>query len=155
MVNIFKQKPFLFSFFVLVFLITLHLVGSYNSLYWRFPWYDSVVHIVSGLWGALLILWLASVLGQINSLKEYKIRTFLIAFVSAVMIGIVWELVENYYQVTYVSAGGYYIDTAMDILNDSIGGVLAYLYFIRRRRCEDKSCEIMHPFYNQTGLIKN
>lgn len=155
MTNIFKQKMFLSSFFVLVVLIALHLIGSYHSLYWKFDWYDSLVHVVSGLWAALLILWLASVLGQINSLKEYKAKSFLIAFVSAVLIGIVWELVENYYQVTYVNAGSYYFDTAMDILNDGIGGILAYLYFIRPKGCEDKSSEILHPFYSQTGIIKS
>ena len=151
----FKQKPFPFSFLVLAVLIALHSVGSYYSLYWRFSWYDSVVHIISGLWVALLILWLASVLGQVNSLKEYKLKSFLIAVIAAVLIGIVWELVENYYQVTYTNVGGYYLDTAMDLLSDGLGGVLAYLYFIRRRRCEDSSCDILHPFYNQTGLIKN
>ena len=154
MVNIFKQKPFPFSFLVLAILIALHLVGSYYSLYWKFDWYDSVVHIISGLWAALLILWLCSVLGQINSLKEYKTKALLIAFISAVLIGIIWELVENYYQVTYTSAGSYYLDTAMDLLNDGLGGIMAYLYFIRRRKCEDKACDILHPFYNQTGIIK-
>ena len=154
MVNIFKQKPFLFSFLVLAVLVTLHLVGSYYSLYWKFDWYDSVVHIVSGLWAALLILWLASAFGQISSLKEYKTKAFLVAFISAVLIGIVWELVENYYQVTYISAGGYYFDTAMDLLNDGLGGILAYLYFIRRKKCLEHDPEILHPFYNQTGIIK-
>jgi len=150
----FKQKPFIFSFLILLVLIALHYFGSYYSLYWKFGWFDSVVHIFSGLWAALLILWLCSILQQINSLKEYKAKAFLVAFVSAVLIGIIWELVENFYQVTYTSFDGYYLDTAMDILNDGLGGVLAFLYFIRRRRCEDKSCEILHPFYNQTGLIK-
>jgi len=155
MINIFKQKPFPFSFLILAILITLHLIGSYYSLYWKFDWFDSVVHIVSGLWAALLILWLCSILNQINSMKEYKTKAFLVAFVSAVLIGIIWEIIENLYQVTYTSFNGYYFDTAMDILNDSLGGILAFLYFIKRKSCEDKSCEILHPFYNQTGLIKH
>jgi hypothetical protein len=154
MVNIFKQKPFPFSFLILGFLIILHSAGSYYSWYWQYSWFDFVVHAVSGLWAAMLILWLASVFGQINSLKEYKIKTFLIAFISAILIGIVWELVENYTQITFTQASGYGLDTTLDIISDSIGGILAYFYFIRRRRCEDKSCEILHPFYNQTGLIK-
>ena len=151
----FKQKPFPFSFLVLAVLITLHSIGSYYYLYWRFPWYDSLVHIVSGLWVALLILWLASVLGQVNSLKEYKFRSFLIAVISAVFIGIIWELIENYYQVTYTNAGGYYLDTAMDLLSDGLGGILAYLYFIKKTKCIMHDPEILHPFYNQIGLIKN
>lgn len=155
MANIFKQKPFPFSFLILVVLVTLHFMGSYYSLYWKFDWFDSVVHIFSGLWASLLVLWLGSILGQINSLREYKIKAFLIAFVSAILIGIIWELIENYYQVTYTNMNGYYFDTAIDILNDGLGGILSYLYFIRRRKCADENCDILHPFYNQTGLIKN
>jgi hypothetical protein len=154
MANIFKQKPFYFSFLILIILAGLHLSGSYYSWYWQFFWFDSVVHIVAGLWSALLILWLASVFGQINSLVEYKTKTFLIAFISALLIGVIWELVENYYQVTYISMDGYYFDTAMDILNGGLGGILAYLYFIRRKRCSADCQNNLHPFYNQTGLIK-
>ncbi len=151
----FKQKPFPASLIVLVILIALHGVGSYYSLYWRFSWYDVLVHIFSGLWIALILLWLASVLGQINSLKEYKVKSFLIAFVSAVLIGVIWELVENYGQITYTNMQGYGLDTALDILNDALGGILAYLYFVKKRKQPIQEVEIMHPFYNQTGIIKS
>ncbi len=155
MTKMFKQKPFYFSLVVLIILITLHAVGSYYSWYWVYSWFDVVVHIVSGLWVSLVMLWLASVLGQINSLKEYKVKSFLIAFLSAVLFGVVWEIFENISQTTFTNASGYSLNTAMDILNDGLGGILAYLYFIRRRKCADNSCDILHPFYNQTGIIKS
>jgi len=151
----FKQKPFLFSLIILVVLVALHSIGSYYYWYWSFPWFDLVVHIFSGLWVALLILWLASVLGQINSLKEYKVKSFLIALFSAVIFGVVWELVENFTQITNVNISGYSLDTALDILSDAFGGVLAYLYFVQRKKCVDKTTDILHPFYNQTGIIKS
>ena len=155
MVNIFKQKPFPFSFLVLAVLIALHAAGSYNFWYWKYSWFDVIVHIVSGLWIALLILWLASVFGQISSMKEYKAKTFLIALISAVLIGVVWELIENYTQITFTKASGYNLNTAIDILNDGIGGVLAYFYFVQNKKCAGNACDVMHPFYNQTGLIKS
>ena len=155
MVNIFKQKPFPFSFLMLLLLIILHLAGSYYFLYWKFSWFDVLVHIVSGLWVGLLILWLAAVFGQINSMKEYKAKTFLIAVISAVFIGVIWELLENYTQITFTKASGYGLNTALDILNDGLGGALAYLYFVQRKKCVNQSPDILHPFYNQTGLIKS
>ena len=148
----FKQKPFPFSMLVLVILIALHYAGSYYSWYWKFSFFDIIVHIFSGLWVALVLLWLASYVGQVSSLKEYKIRSFLIAFISAVLIGIVWELAEVWGHATSTNTNGYALDTAMDIMNDAVGGILAYLYFIRSRKCEDKSCDVLHPFYNQIGL---
>ena len=155
MLRIFKQKPFPFSMLVLVVLVILHLVGSYFSLYWALSWFDVLVHLVSGLWVALLILWLASVLGQINSLKEYKIKGFLIALLSAVFVGIVWEILENLTQITFTKSAGYNLNTALDIFNDGLGGILAYLYFVRRKRKVSGGDEVMHPFYNQTGIIKD
>ncbi len=154
MVNIFKQKPFLFSWLVLMLLIGLHSTGSYYSLYWRFFWFDIVVHIVSGLWVGLIFLWLASVCGQINSMREYKVKSLLVALISAVLIGVVWELLENITQITFVKASGYGFNTALDILNDGLGGILACIYFLRRKKVLDTSVEVIHPFYSQTGLIK-
>ncbi len=152
MLNIFKQKPFPFSLFVGIILIALHSVGSYYSWYWVYPWYDVVVHIVSGLWIALMFLWLAAIFGQINSLKEYRVKGLLIALVSAVLVGVAWEVIENLSKISSVSADGYSLNTALDIFNDALGGLLAYLYFVKRRKCADNTCDVVHPFYNQTGL---
>lgn len=154
--SMFRRKPFPFSLLILFIVVTLHLVGSYYSLYWAYSWFEVLVHVFSGLWIASTILWLASVFGQLNSLKEYKIKSFLIAFVSAALVGVVWELLENFTQITFTRASGYYLNTALDLFNDCLGGVLAYTYFIQKRKCADNSSQdILHPFYNQTGLIKN
>ena len=155
MSNMFKQKPFPFCMLILAVLVVLHAVGSYYSWYWVYPWFDVPVHIMSGLWIGLVFLWLSSVFDQINSLKEYRAKSFLVAFVSAILIGVIWELVENYYQLTFIRDANYGLNTALDILNDGLGGVLAYLYFVRRKKCLEHDPEIMHPFYNQTGLIKS
>ena len=145
----FKLKPFPFSLVVLALLVILHLVGSNYSWYWIYPWFDTLVHIVSGLWVALVFLWLSTYLGQIDSLREYKVKSFLIALISAVLIGVVWEILENFSQTTYTRALGYGLDTALDILSDALGGVLAYLYFVKRRRCRTEPAPNLHPFYTQ------
>ena len=151
----FTQKPFPFSLIVLVILFSLHSLGSYFSWYWFYPGYDILVHVFAGLWIALILLWLTSVFGHLNSLKEYKIRSFFIALISAILFGIIWELLENYFQITSTEAAGYGINTALDILGDTLGGILAFLYFIKRKRITNKnSDEVLHPFYNQTGIIK-
>ena len=154
----FKQKPFLFSFVILAVLLIFHIISSNLSLYWSYPWLDIFTHMLSGLWVALVFLWLASVFGQINSLKEYRTKSFLIAFISAIFIGVLWELVENFSQITFVNANGYGLGTALDILSDGLGGILAYLYFVRRTKClnniDKPVVEAVHPFYSQTGLIK-
>jgi hypothetical protein len=153
----FKQKPFLFSFLILGILIALHTVGSYLYWYWKYSGFDNLVHIFSGMWIALLILWLALVLGQIKNLKEYKVKSFLIAFIAAILFGVIWELIENFSNITSVNSKGYALDTAMDILSDGIGGALAYLYVIRRRKSESEIHNLLPMVYDQAKLmiIKN
>ncbi len=151
----FKQKPFPFSVVVLVILIALHITASYFSLYWRFPWFEIIVHILAGVWIGSIFLWLASFLNQINSLREYKTKSFLIALVSSALIGVIWELVENFSQLSFVNFSGYELNTAMDLLNDIIGGSLAYLYFIRRTKTVVKSEDTLHPFYNKLGVVND
>ena len=151
----FKQKPFPFSVVVLVILIALHITASYFSLYWRFPWFEIIVHILAGVWIGSIFLWLASFLNQINSLREYKTKSFLIALVSSALIGVIWELVENFSQLSFVNFSGYELNTAMDLLNDIIGGSLAYLYFIRRTKTVVKAEDTLHPFYNKLGVVND
>jgi len=154
----FKYKPFPFSVLVLVVLIILHAVGSYLSWYWFYPWFDIVIHILAGLWAALVFLWLATYLGQIDSMKEYRVKSFLIALVSAALIGVIWELSENLGQFTFTNAAGYSLNTAKDLLNDIIGGVLAYLYFVKKKKCVDQKGDNLHDlhhFYNRIGVNDN
>ena len=151
----FKQKPFPFSLLVLGILIALHSCGSYYSLYWTYHEYDILVHIFAGLWIALVMLWLASIFGYMNSLRGYKIRSFFIALISAIFFGIVWELLENFSQITFTNASSYGWNTAFDILGDAIGGILAFLYFVQKRKRADVTSGVLHPFYNQTGIIKS
>ena len=151
----FKQKPFPLSVLALIVLIALHLGGSFYSLYWVYPGFDIVVHIVSGFWVALIFLWLALIWGQMQSLSDYQIKSLLIALVSALFVGVVWELVENFSQVTFTKSIGYSFNTALDLFNDGLGGLLAYLYFVRRKKCTGRACDILHPLNRQVEAIRN
>ena len=136
---------------VLAVLITFYSVGSQLSLYWSFPQFDSLLHILAGLWVALVILWLASAFGQIGSLKEYRVKSFLIAFVSAVLVGIIWELLENIFQLSSVNSNNYAFNTSMDIFTDALGGALAYLYFVQRKKSKSKTTDIIDPVFEKIG----
>ena len=150
----FKQTPFPFSILVLAVLITFYSVGSQFSFYWFYPQYDLLLHTLAGLWIALVLLWLAASFGQISSMKEYKVKSFLIALISAVLLGIVWELLENFFQLSSVNSPNYSFNTAMDIFTDALGGLLAYLYFVQRKRNTNKVTEVVHPLFEQIGVEK-
>ncbi len=155
--HMFKQKPFPFSLIVLAVLVSLHSLGSYLSWYWFYPWFDMPVHIISGLWIALVFLWLASIFGELKSLRNYKIKAFLIAFITAAFVGVAWELIENFTQITSVRSPDYSFNTTKDILSDCLGGLLAFWYFIQIKKCTFKKEDYysLHPFYDKTGIVNH
>ena len=147
----FKQKPFPFSLIVLAVLIGLHLAGSYYNWYWSYNYFEVIIHILAGLWVGSLFLWLASCLSQIDSMKEYRTKSFLIALVAAALVGVAWELLENFGHLAFINADMYSFNTAIDLSNDIIGGILAYLYFIRRTSLA-KPIAGLHPFYDKASV---
>ncbi len=156
----FKTKPFPFSLLVLVVLLVLHILSSYLSWYWSHPWIGYFVHILGGLWIASVFLWLAAYLNQISSMIEYKTKSLLIALISAALFGVLWEIVENFTHITFINDISYGFNTAVDLLNDVIGGLLAYAYFIKRR----SNRKITHQpimvddvdsVYNKIGLVNH
>ncbi len=78
----------------------------------------------------------------------------MIAVLAAGLLGLVWEMMENLTQITFINVDGYKLNTVLDIGGDLLGGLLACLYFIQRKKCVVVSEDTMHPFYNQTGLSK-
>ena len=68
--------------------------------------------------------------------------------------GALWELTESYSQIILTSGADYVKNTILDLTNDILGGILAYLYFIKRKKCLDESSAVLHDFYNKIGVTK-
>lgn len=84
-----------------------------DFLYWRYPWFDTPMHFLGGL---AVGLFLAGVLG-----RRFKPLWFLMVLV-AVFIG--WEVFE--YIIGTDRESNYVFDTALDLLMDTVGGLVPY-----------------------------
>ncbi len=91
---------------------------------------------------------------------EYKTKSLLIALVASALFGILWELAENLTGTTFINDAGYGLNTATDLLCDVIGGIIAYMYFIKRKSNKN----VIHQpimvddaisVYNKIGLINH
>ena len=85
-------------------------------------------------------------------MKEYKVKSFLIAFISAALLGIILEILENIFQLSFVNSSNYTFDTATDIFTDALGGALAYLYFVQRKKKKVKPPDVIHPFFDKSEI---
>jgi uncharacterized membrane protein len=102
------------------------------------------MHLIGGFWLTLFILWISARFGHIDSIVKYKSKAFFVAIISAIIIGIVWEIIELLGGITSIKDVGYLKDSGFYILTTVIGGFFAYLYFIKRRSCKlGVDCELM------------
>ncbi|KKU77609.1 MAG: hypothetical protein UY03_C0012G0005 [Parcubacteria group bacterium GW2011_GWA2_47_64] len=101
-------------------------------LYWTFWWYDIIVHFLGGTFSGLLILWLCFFSGYFGTPRiPSKVLVFWFIVLSALAVGIGWEVFERALVVTS-SIEGYYLDTILDVIFDVIGGIVAFRFFISR-----------------------
>jgi hypothetical protein len=92
----------------------LHLYALQHHLYWEYRWFDTPMHLLGGVMVGTFIVGL---IGRNHPL-------LFIAGVIVVALG--WEYFEYYFKIS-TAQPYYYFDTAHDIANDCIGGMIAYL----------------------------
>jgi hypothetical protein len=104
------------------FVIGLHMIAHTFYLYWIYRWVDIPMHILGGVMAGFYSALALRVFG-------YKEKVVLI-LIGVVIVGIAWELLELYFKVDTLNFR-YWIDTTKDLVNDTIGGIIA-IYIWRK-----------------------
>lgn len=109
-----------------------HIAATLFYLYWKFWWYDMLLHFLGGIFIALLVLWIRFFSGYFGvppiPLQHKALRFALLA---TLCIGVGWEVFERALGHTW-SVEGYWLDTSIDIALDVAGGLVGFLFFKRR-----------------------
>lgn len=87
-------------------------------LYWTTGWYDYMMHFLGGLTVGVLVIWTFNI-------KNKSPLSFLVVFISVLVVGGGWEVFEYVNDITF-STEGYTLDTIHDLIMDSLGAVVAY-----------------------------
>lgn len=128
--NKYRTSFFFLLFSALISLAVLHLTGIYFSLYWKFLWFDVVVHFLAGLWVGGTVLWLLYLSGYFKLTIPRKITIFSLSLGAALFVGAMWEIFEVWIGATLLAdPRTYRIDTVIDILADVTGAFAIALYF--------------------------
>lgn len=139
------RMPYAFQIIAVVFVFAALYLGSMRQFYVLFPWWDSVLHFSSGLLLGLLGFMLIYLLNEDQridlSLRPIFMAVF--AFVFALALGAVWEIVEFLMDVTLGTTmqtptpgdPSGLTDTMIDLILDALGGLIiaAYGFFYVRR----------------------
>ncbi len=120
------RKPLFRSAFGLLLVIwAIFIIGYEFSLNYFFWWYDCILHFLSGGCVAMGTIWLWDYFFPTNN----KHKLILVGFIGTLIVGLIWEIFEIHYGLTFLSDGIIYIrDTASDLLLDVCGGYFATLY---------------------------
>ena len=125
-----KQKLFVEQFILVAIIALLHFFALKFYLYWSIWWFDIVVHFLGGVWVGLIIMWFFFFSGfiykNVNLVKNSKI--FFITIVSVIVVGVLWEIWEVWADLISIDDIGYFLDTPLDIVMDTLGGTTAFVY---------------------------
>ncbi len=103
--------------YLLIGLGAIHLAALTYSLYWLFPWLDTGVHFLGGLWAMLA----AHVLFLYLRIDITATRIFVL--LACVAFG--WELFELW--AGSPREANFAFDTTIDLIMDSFGGLCGYV----------------------------
>ncbi|MBL7045352.1 MAG: hypothetical protein ISR98_02020 [Parcubacteria group bacterium] len=125
-----KQKLFKEQFILVAIIALLDFIAINFYLYWTFWWFDIVMHFLGGLWVGLIVLWFFFFSGyvykDIDLVKRSKI--FLITIASVLFVGLVWEVWEVWAKLVFINEASYFVDTPLDLIMDTLGGITAFVY---------------------------
>lgn len=114
------------SFLILGGLFALtHAFATVTSLYWYYPWFDTVMHF----WGGLLIVLGIHALVRLGFPVKTNKRTI---FSVALLFMISWEIFE--YNIGLVRESGHLLDTIKDIFIGSSGVIIGYIVLKLRNK---------------------
>lgn len=106
-------------------------------LYWRFPWYDILMHFLGGVVVGAVYLWV--VRHELPAfLKKYE--TFAYVFLFSLVVGILWEVFEYLVGIDReFSRATRQFDTILDLVMDVSGATLSYMAFSRFKKHGEKN----------------
>ena len=124
-----KKNIFALIFFLILLIAVLNGIGNKFFLYWKFWWFDIVVHFLGGLWVGLSVLWFCYFSGYLKNLRKDAPFVILLSFLSVLAVGLGWEIFEFVIEVDF--SDKYISDTSLDLIMDILGSLIASAGFLR------------------------
>jgi hypothetical protein len=112
-----RTALFIFQLLLVAGLLTAHYFALQNDLYWHYLWLDIPMHFLGGFWAALACVWF---------LRIFMTKVpFIYVFAGVLVISIAWEVFE--FIVGFQREDHYMLDTALDLVMDSLGGICGFM----------------------------
>lgn len=121
---------FLSSFLIL----ELHIQALSSFLYWKYWWFDNLIHLLGGFTIALIVLFYAERFSYLKLARQTKFLFF--ALVGALVASVFWEIFEFKAGIVFV-ASNYTLDTFLDISMGLTGALIGGVFAHKVRKLDD------------------
>ena len=111
-----------------ILLAGLHYLAESYYLYFTFWWFDIPMHFLGGLLIGLLALWILFVCEKCGFSHVNSLLVFFVTLGVVLLVGSLWELFEVFTGITPITDIDL-VDTLEDLLLDSLGAIVAFLYY--------------------------
>ncbi len=111
-----SRQRFYLSLAFAGFVILLHKIAHELYLYWTYKWVDIPMHILGGIMAGLFTFIFLRAAGFAERTRSL--------IIGVLIVGVAWEILELLYRVDVLTVR-YWIDTAKDLVNDTIGGIIS------------------------------
>ncbi len=124
------QKIYLGSIGALIAVIAVLNFYAYQfHWYWKFHWFDMIMHTLGGIWVGSFALWYRFFRKGAPLSAPQKSFVFLLSLAAISVIGVGWELFEFSVDKFIIFSVHDPVDTASDLFFDIVGSILAVFIF--------------------------
>ena len=100
-------------------------LGSVLHLFYTLMWFDMVVHCSAGVAIGLLVYMTFEYVSEKPMTYSERLRK---GISIVLLIGLLWECYELYFGITSLRSADYFADNGMDVVMDTLGGMIALFY---------------------------
>jgi len=125
------RKKLLFFNLILAFIVSfLNKLALDNFLYWKFWWYDIMMHFLGGLVIGAIALWAFYFFDYFKNLNKSFLNIVFISVSVVLIIGVGWEIFEVLVDPGYFREG-YVFDTILDLIMDTLGAIIGGVIYYK------------------------
>ncbi len=123
-----RQKLFKEFFFLSAIVGSLNLWALQSDLYWKYNWFDSMMHFLGGALVGSFFLWVYFFSGFFAPEKRNFRHFILIALLGVALVGFSWEIYELVLGEAKLQKDQYLFDTTLDLIMDTLGALAICLF---------------------------
>lgn len=121
------HKPLFKEIFALAVIVaTLHMLALKLYLYWTTDWFDIPMHFLGGLLVGLVVIFICYVSGYVRMPTMHRGVMIAVILGGVLLVGVAWEVWEIFVGFTDMATDQ--VDTILDLIMDTIGGIVAIVY---------------------------